>query len=133
MTDSSTNSQQPAATSQADTATTSGSGSQPPEAPSNNTLPEGFTPWEGSSMAVSQGRHWSSTLIWISAAIFGGAMIWAFSAKVDQTITVSGRLVPKGSVEEVDAPATGVVSSVFVEDGQKVLAGAPLWLLRLRV
>ena len=77
-------------------------------------------------MAVRQGRHWSSTLIWISAAIFGGAMIWAFTAKVDQTITVVGRLVPKGSVEEVDAPATGVVSTVFVEDGQKVLAGTPL-------
>ena len=77
-------------------------------------------------MAVRQGRHWSSTLIWISAAIFGGAMIWAFTAKVDQTITVVGRLVPKGSVEEVDAPATGVVSTVFVEDGQKVTAGTPL-------
>ena len=43
-------------------------------------------------MAVRQGRHWSSTLIWISAAIFGGAVIWAFNAKVDQTITVAGRL-----------------------------------------
>ena len=77
-------------------------------------------------MAVRQGRHWSSTLIWISASIFGGAVIWAFSAKVDQTITVSGRLQPQGSVEEVDAPATGVVSRVFVVDGQDVKAGAPL-------
>ena len=89
-------------------------------------LPEGFTPWEGSSMAVRQGRHWSSTLIWISASIFGGALIWAFSAKVDQTITVTGRLEPQGSVEEVDAPATGVVSRVFVKDGQNVKAGEPL-------
>jgi len=77
-------------------------------------------------MAVRQGRHWSSTLIWISAAIFGGAMIWAFNAKVDQTITVVGRLEPQGSVEEVDAPATGVVSRVFVKDGQNVTAGTPL-------
>ena len=77
-------------------------------------------------MAVRQGRHWSSTLIWISVAIFGGAVIWAFSAKVDQTITVSGRLEPDGSVEEVDAPATGVVSRVFVKDGQTVTAGTPL-------
>ena len=77
-------------------------------------------------MAVRQGRHWSSTLIWISAAIFGGAVIWAFNAKVDQTITVAGRLEPQGSVEEVDVPATGVVSRVFVKDGQNVTAGTPL-------
>ena len=77
-------------------------------------------------MAVRQGRHWSSTLIWISAAIFGGAVIWAFTAKVDQTITVTGRLEPQGSVEEVDAPVTGVVSRVFVKDGQNVKTGTPL-------
>ena len=53
-------------------------------------------------------------------------MIWAFNAKVDQTITVSGFLAPKLSIEEVDAPSTGVVSKVFVEDGQTVIAGTPL-------
>lgn len=77
-------------------------------------------------MAVRQGRHWSSTLIWLSAALFGGALLWAFTAKVDQTITVPGKLEPRGSVEEVDAPATGVVSRVFVKDGQDVTAGTPL-------
>ena len=77
-------------------------------------------------MAVRQGRHWSSTLIWISAAIFGGALVWGFTAKVDQTITVTGRLEPQGSVEEVDAPVTGVVSQVFVKDGQNVKMGTPL-------
>ena len=115
MTDSGTKSNQPAAPSQLET-------------PTNNTLPEGFTPWEGSSMAVRQGRHWSSTLIWISAAIFGGAVIWAFSAKVDQTITVAGRLEPQGSVEEVDAPATGVVSRVFVKVAR--MSPRPWWRLK---
>ena len=33
---------------------------------------------------------------------------------------------PESSVEEVDAPATGVVSKVFVEDGQMVSAGTHL-------
>ena len=94
--------------------------------PANTDLPEGFSPWEGSSMAVRQGKHWSSTLIWLSAVLFGGALLWAFTAKVDQTITVRGQLSPTGSVEEVDAPATGVVSRVYVKDGQEVLAGTPL-------
>ena len=77
-------------------------------------------------MAVRQSRHWSSTLIWLSLFLFGGAVLWAFTAKVDQTITVSGLLEPKSSVEEVDSPATGVVSDVFVDDGQFVTAGTPL-------
>ena len=89
-------------------------------------LPEGFSPWEGSSMAVRQGRHWSSSLIWISSFLFGGAVLWAFTAKIDQTITVAGLLEPKSSVEEIDSPVTGVVSEVFVEDGQFVKSGTPL-------
>ena len=32
--------------------------------------PEGLIPWEGSSMAVRQGSHWSSSLIWISSFLF---------------------------------------------------------------
>ena len=77
-------------------------------------------------MAVRQGRHWSSSLIWISSFLFGGAVLWAFTAKIDQTITVAGLLEPKSSVEEIDSPVTGVVSEVFVEDGQFVKSGTPL-------
>ena len=70
-------------------------------------LPEGHQPWEGSSAVVEQGRHWSSTLIWLSSAIFGSVLIWGFTAKVDQTISVRGELEPAGSVREVDAPSSG--------------------------
>ena len=77
-------------------------------------------------MAIRQGSHWSSSLIWISSFLFSGALIWAFTSKVDQTITVSGFLSPESSVEDVDAPATGVVSKVYVEDGQMVSAGTHL-------
>ena len=33
----------------------------------------------------------------------------AFTAKIDQTVTVRGRLEPSGSVREVDSPSGGVV------------------------
>ena len=89
-------------------------------------LPADLQPWEGSSSAVEQGKHWSSTLIWISAAIFGSAVVWGFSAKVDQTISVRGKLEPSGSVREVDTPSTGVVSQVLVKEGETVKAGQPL-------
>lgn len=83
--------------------------------------------WEGSSAYVEQGTHWSSALIWLCAVLFGGTLLWAFTAKLDQTITVRGRLEPSGSVREVDSPSAGVVSKVYVKDGQKVSAGQALF------
>ena len=75
--------------------------------------------WEGSSAYVEQGRHWSSALIWLCSVLFGGTLIWAFTARIDQTVTVRGRLEPSGSVRDVESPSAGVVSKVFVKDGQK--------------
>jgi HlyD family secretion protein len=88
--------------------------------------------WEGSSSYVNQGRHWSSAFIWISSILFGGALFWAFNAKLDQTITVRGRLEPSGSVREIDSPSAGVVSKVIVKDGQIVHIGQPLFTVEAK-
>ena len=89
-------------------------------------LPAGVKSWEGSSVLVQQGRHWSSALIWISSSLFAAVVLWAFTAKVDQTVSVRGRLQPTGSVQEVDSPSNGVVSKVFVKEDELVTAGQPL-------
>ena len=83
--------------------------------------------WEGSSAYVDQGRHWSSALIWITCALIGSTIIWAFLARIDQTISVRGRLQPTGSVKRVESPSAGVISRVFVKDGQVVSTGQPLF------
>ena len=70
--------------------------------------------WDGSASVVNQGRHWSSSLIWIGSALFGSSLIWAFTAQLDQTVTVQGRLVPAGRVREVESPSAGRISEVFV-------------------
>ena len=90
-------------------------------------LPSQLQIWEGSSAYVEQGRHWSSTLIWLCTVLFGGTLIWAFTAKIDQTVTVRGRLEPSGCVREVDSPSGGVVSKVFVLEGDFVNQGEPLF------
>ena len=59
--------------------------------------------------------------------LFGGTLIWAFTAKIDQTVTVRGRLEPSGSVRSVDSPSGGVVSQVFVKEGDIVKQGEPLF------
>ena len=83
--------------------------------------------WEGSSAYVEQGRHWSSALIWLCTALFGGTLLWAFTARIDQTVTVRGRLEPSGSVRDVESPSAGVVSKVYVKEGQQVQQGQPLF------
>ncbi len=93
---------------------------------SSPSLPPQLELWEGSSAAVEQGRHWSSALIWLSTATFAAVLLWAFTARFDQTISVRGRLEPSGSVRDVDSPSAGVVSEVFVKDGQQVKQGQPL-------
>ena len=94
---------------------------------STHSLPPQLQVWEGSSAYVEQGRHWSSALIWLCSLLFGGTLIWAFTAKIDQTVTVRGRLEPSGSVRDVESPSGGVVSKVFVKDGEFVKQGDPLF------
>ncbi len=89
-------------------------------------LPKGLQLWEGSSSFVEQGRHWSSALIWLSSGLFAAALLWAFTARIDQTITVRGELEPAGSVKDVDSPSAGVVRKLYVAEGDRVKAGQPL-------
>lgn len=58
--------------------------------------------------------------------MLGSGVAWAFTARMDQTISVRGQLQPAGSVREVDAPSTGVVSEVLIKDGDSVVKGQPL-------
>ena len=83
--------------------------------------------WDGSASVVNQGRHWSSSLIWIGSFLFGSTLIWAFTSQLDQTVTVQGRLVPSGRVREVESPSTGRISEVFVSEGQTVEVGQKLF------
>ena len=95
-------------------------------------LPQGLQLWEGSSVFVEQGTHWSSALIWLSVALFGGVLVWAFTARLDQTVSVRGRLEPSGSVQRIESPSSGVVLKVFVKEGQLVQAGDPLMTVEAR-
>ena len=97
------------------------------ESKSKKQIPLQMKDWEGSSAYVEQGRHWSSALIWLCTVLFGGTLLWEFTARIDQTVTVRGRLEPSGSVRDVESPSAGVVSKVFVKDGDEVEQGQALF------
>ena len=94
--------------------------------PSNSSSNSEFEAWEGSSVFVEQGKHWSSAFIWLSCFLFGSVLFWAFVAKIDQTVSVRGKLEPNKSVKVIESPSTGVVLSVSVKEGQLVARGEHL-------
>ena len=94
---------------------------------SSPVLPDKLQFWEGTSVHVNQGRHWSSAIIWISTTLFGVSLIWAFTAKIDQSVSVPGRLEPSGSVRDVESPTAGVIDKVYIAEGEFVQAGDPLF------
>jgi HlyD family secretion protein len=49
--------------------------------------------------------------------------------KVDQLVTAPGKLEPIRSTQDIKAPESGVVTAVYVKEGQAVAAGQPLALL----
>lgn len=67
----------------------------------------------------------SALLLTLGAAITG-ALVWAWLAKVDDVTRAPGKVVPAGDVQQVQASEEGIISTVYVEEGQIVEAGDPL-------
>ena len=93
--------------------------------PSPGSSRSSFTPWEGSSIFVSRAII-GLQLHLLSALLLGSGFIFAFLAKIDQTISVRGELQPAASVNDVQSPSTGVVKEIFVSEGDRVAKGSPL-------
>jgi hemolysin D len=72
---------------------------------------------------------WSRAIVWglVSATTF--AVIWANVAKIDEAVSASGQLQPKGSVRDIRVPINGVVQSLKVKDGDRVKQGEVLLTL----
>jgi hemolysin D len=51
------------------------------------------------------------------------AIVWAFFGHVDILATASGKIVPTGRTKTIQPLETGIVSAIYVQDGDKVTAG----------
>ncbi|MEL7083732.1 MAG: HlyD family type I secretion periplasmic adaptor subunit [Cyanobacteria bacterium P01_A01_bin.3] len=74
-------------------------------------------------VVLRQDPVWSR---WILRTIVGasaGAILWATFAKIEAAVPARGKLEPSGTVQEVQVPVPGVVSEIFIREGETVEAG----------
>lgn len=69
---------------------------------------------------------WSRTMAWSIMGVTTFAVAWAYFATIEQVITARGQLKPQSSVQEIQAPLSGVVRKVNVTDGQRIKKGDSL-------
>ncbi|MEA5517090.1 HlyD family efflux transporter periplasmic adaptor subunit [Nodularia sp. UHCC 0506] len=65
----------------------------------------------------------SRAIIWGIVGVTSFGIIWACVAKIGKAVKAEGKLEPQAEVKEVQAPISGVVASVNVEDGSQVKTG----------
>ena len=77
----------------------------------------------------NEGEVIQQSPVWMRATTYGlmgtaaFAVGWLALAKTDEVVTVSGKLEPLGSVQEIQMPLGGIASDILVKDGEEVKAG----------
>lgn len=63
------------------------------------------------------------TVLWIIITLIIACILWLFFAKVDVVVSARGKVIPTGEIKILKPLETGVVSKIFVKEGQVVKAG----------
>ena len=79
--------------------------------------------------AIQQSPQWMRATTWGLMGTAGFAISWLALATTDEVVTVSGKLEPLGSVQEIQMPVGGIASEILVEEGEEVKAGQVLMQL----
>lgn len=80
-------------------------------------------PFFESPVILQQSSFWSQAILWGLMSVTTITIVWACVAKIEEAIPAAGKLEPVGTVKEVQAPVSGIVKAVYVEDGQRVKKG----------
>ncbi|NET49774.1 MAG: HlyD family efflux transporter periplasmic adaptor subunit, partial [Merismopedia sp. SIO2A8] len=75
---------------------------------------------------LKQPAYWSRAILWTIMSVTTLSILVAWFGKVEEAIPATGQLEPEGKVQEVQAPAGGVVQDILVEDGDQVEQGQTL-------
>ncbi|HEY9652910.1 MAG TPA: HlyD family efflux transporter periplasmic adaptor subunit [Coleofasciculaceae cyanobacterium] len=72
---------------------------------------------------LRQSHVWSRAILWTIVIMTVASIFGAWVAKIEQAVPAQGKLEPEGSVQEIQAPVSGVVTQIHVKDGQHVEKG----------
>ncbi len=85
------------------------------------------------AIIMRQSVVWSRNILWTIIVAVLGTILWACFAKMDEVVHASGKLEPRATVLEVQAPIAGVITKILIQEGERVRAGQPLIGLNLTV
>lgn len=72
----------------------------------------------------------SRLFMWIIMLVTSSSIIWSYFAEIDQSIPATGQLELKDGAREVQAPTTGTVVRLHVENGDRVEKNQPILTFR---
>ncbi|EKU97707.1 multidrug resistance efflux pump [Leptolyngbya sp. PCC 7375] len=72
---------------------------------------------------LRQSPLWSRAIVWAILGVTSISVLWAFLAKVEETIPAQGKLEPVGVVQPVQTPSGGVIETIHVKEGDLVEKG----------
>jgi hemolysin D len=75
------------------------------------------------SVIFQQSQMWSRAISWGIMGLIVAAVSWASLARLDEAISVEGKLEPLNDAKKIQAPIGGVVKQVYVKNGDQVKAG----------
>ncbi|MGN2406613.1 HlyD family type I secretion periplasmic adaptor subunit [Pseudomonas syringae] len=84
-----------------------------------------FLPYRSAALADPSSRAMSLT-VWIAAALLLGALLWAGFAILEEVTTGEGKAIPSSKVQVIQNLEGGIVSDIFVREGQVVDKGDTL-------
>ena len=82
-----------------------------------------FQEQQGEGDVIQQSPIWIRATTWGLMGTAAFAVAWLAVAKTDEIISVTGKLEPLGSVQEIQMPTGGIASKILVKDGDEVKAG----------
>lgn len=91
-------------------------------------LVEYLTRFDGEAhwSSLTPSQHWNRLIIWTLVGVSSFGIVWSLFARIDETVTSTGKLEPQGSTVDVKAPLGGVIKEVLVRDGEMVQKGQVL-------
>ena len=76
-----------------------------------------FVEQEGEGEVIQQSPIWMRATTWGLMGTATFAVAWLAIAKTDEIVSVTGKLEPLGSVQEIQMPTGGIASKILVKDG----------------